>query len=66
MINVKINTTGETKSIEISGHAGYAEHGNDIVCAAVSTIFQVAVLGLVQMARQYKGYIRVVTVEDEQ
>lgn len=24
----------------ISGHAGYAEHGKDIVCAAVSTLLQ--------------------------
>lgn len=27
--------------IKIEGHAGYAAHGQDIVCAAVSTITQV-------------------------
>lgn len=26
--------------IEITGHAGYAEKGKDIVCAAVSVLFQ--------------------------
>ena len=34
MIKVKISK----KSIEISGHAKYAAHGKDIVCAAVSSI----------------------------
>ncbi len=28
------------------GHAGYAEAGQDIVCAGVSTLLQTAVLGL--------------------
>lgn len=27
--------------IKIEGHAGYAAHGQDIVCAAISTITQV-------------------------
>lgn len=26
--------------VQISGHAGYAEHGKDIVCASVSMLFQ--------------------------
>ena len=26
-------------SLEISGHANYAEHGKDIVCAAATTLF---------------------------
>lgn len=26
--------------VEVTGHAGYAEKGNDIVCAAVSILFQ--------------------------
>lgn len=28
------------------GHTGYADHGEDIVCAAVSALTQTAVLGL--------------------
>ena len=30
------------------GHAGYAEHGEDIVCAAVSAITQTALIGLTE------------------
>lgn len=26
--------------ISVSGHAGYADHGHDIVCAAVSALWQ--------------------------
>ncbi len=31
---------------EISGHTGYAEAGNDIVCSATSSMAQMCVLGL--------------------
>lgn len=30
------------------GHAGYAEHGEDIVCAAVSAITQTALIGITE------------------
>ena len=30
----------------VTGHAGYAEHGQDIVCAAVSALAQTAVIAL--------------------
>lgn len=36
MIVVKVSTTG----LSVDGHAGYAETGNDIVCAAVSALSQ--------------------------
>lgn len=38
MISVVItrDSTGLIRSIEISGHSGYAEAGSDIVCSAVS------------------------------
>ncbi len=32
--------------IKCSGHTGYAEYGSDIVCAAVSSIVQTAMLGV--------------------
>jgi len=40
MIKVKIKrkTTGDIESVTISGHAGFADPGQDIVCAAVSGI----------------------------
>ncbi len=31
---------------EISGHSGYAEEGSDIVCSAISSISQMAVVGI--------------------
>ncbi len=42
MIEVK-HTDGR---IKVSGHAGYAPHGQDIVCAAVSTLVQNMVLSI--------------------
>lgn len=36
MIEIEI----EKNSISVKGHAGFAEPGKDIVCAAVSTLFQ--------------------------
>ncbi len=44
-------------SISIEGHADYDEYGKDIICASVSTILQVAQLGLIQLANQYPEYI---------
>lgn len=39
MINIKVFTNNEyIKGFELSGHAGYSENGNDIVCAAVSVL----------------------------
>ncbi len=42
MINLRIERLEDERSrqIEISGHAGYAEKGKDIVCAAVSILSQ--------------------------
>ena len=37
---------GAIQRFEIAGHAGYAPHGDDIVCAAVSALGQAAILGL--------------------
>ncbi len=36
-INIKKETDGQIKEFELSGHADYADHGYDIVCAAVSS-----------------------------
>ena len=40
MINVIIKRDMDkvAKGIEIKGHAGYAEYGQDIICAAVSSL----------------------------
>ena len=37
---------GEIISIESKGHSGYAKHGRDIVCAAVSALMQALLTGI--------------------
>lgn len=37
MIQIKIKKSDSRSLIEIQGHANYADYGNDIVCAAIST-----------------------------
>lgn len=44
-------------SIEATGHANYAEHGKDIVCAAVSALLQT--LELRGTATKQKGVMKV-------
>ena len=36
MIRAKYRREGDIHRLSLSGHAGYAEHGADIVCSAVS------------------------------
>jgi uncharacterized protein YsxB (DUF464 family) len=38
MIRVNYLREGERHRLSVTGHAGYAAHGNDIVCAGVSGI----------------------------
>lgn len=42
-----IRNNGEIVSYEISGHAGYGKKGSDIICAAVSTVTQQTVIGII-------------------
>ena len=59
-------------TVECEGHSGYAEAGEDIVCAGVSSIVQTALLGLMQVAGvdvDYetdadRGYLRMQLPED--
>ena len=37
-------------SVECDGHTGYGVEGEDIVCAALSSIVQTAVLGVMRVA----------------
>ncbi len=34
----QVDSNGQYKGFLLKGHAGYAEHGQDIVCAAVSAL----------------------------
>lgn len=40
---------GRIARFRVTGHAGYADRGRDVVCAAVSVVSQAAVLGLMQI-----------------
>lgn len=47
MTNVTIfKKEGNILGFDVSGHSGYAEFGSDIVCSAISTLSQSAVVGL--------------------
>lgn len=75
MINIAVtrNSSHLISSCSIEGHAGFDEHGFDIVCAAVSGISCTAIVGLQQVTKtvgQYEnesGYclIRPQAVSDE-
>ena len=51
-IGIQRNSDGQVIGCHMSGHAGYDEHGFDIVCAAVSALSATAMLGLTQIAQQ--------------
>lgn len=48
MTKIKIfkNRNGSIIKYEIKGHSGYAEHGKDILCSAISTLGQTALIAL--------------------
>ena len=69
MTTVKFGKSGNRiVSVECDGHTGYGVEGEDIVCAALSSIVQTAVLGLMRVAginveytvRQEEGYLKAV------
>lgn len=40
MVKIKIKQAEKDCIIEIQGHANYAQKGQDIVCSAISTLYQ--------------------------
>ncbi|MFE1631061.1 ribosomal-processing cysteine protease Prp [Brevibacillus reuszeri] len=57
MIKIKVLLDNGEMKIEAVGHANYAEHGKDIVCAGISTIMQTALLGIQAIAQQYPEHV---------
>ena len=52
MINVIVIKEKQTiKTIEATGHSGYAENGADIVCSAVSTLMETLANGLTEVVK---------------
>ena len=56
MIEVNYTQSGCEGCIKITGHAGYAEPGKDIVCAAVSTLAQTLAVSLEKLTPDSVGY----------
>ncbi len=48
---------GRIVGFKAIGHSGYAPHGEDIVCAAISALTQSAVNGLLEVACVKTNYI---------
>ncbi len=63
MIKVEVKQQNdEIVSVTLTGHAGYAEHGEDIVCAAVSALTTNAVNGIDRLAK-FQPIVEVEQVE---
>ena len=61
MIRVKVTYREDCIcSLEVTGHAGYAEHGSDIVCAAVSVLVTTTINGIERLA----GFTPLTEVDD--
>ncbi|MDO4179193.1 MAG: ribosomal-processing cysteine protease Prp [Phascolarctobacterium sp.] len=71
-LDVWKNSKGLIDSYEVSGHAGYAEEGQDIICSAVSALTQTPIYGLTNHLKlkpeveinQDQGFLRVVLKEE--
>jgi len=52
MITVTIVKDGfDYKGIRSEGHANYAPHGQDIVCASISALIQTAIQGIINLSK---------------
>lgn len=73
MIHVKPLTIDNVTSYRfgfiVEGHAEFAPHGQDIVCAGVSAIVQAAILGIEHYTyadvKKKEGYIKVHITHDD-
>jgi uncharacterized protein YsxB (DUF464 family) len=55
-VQVRRAPDGTITELHVSGHAGYAEQGEDIVCAAVTALVVTAQIGLKRVAKHpYEG-----------
>jgi len=50
-VTIEEDSQGRLSSFVATGHAGWADKGNDVVCAAVSALLQAAWLGLTEVAK---------------
>ena len=59
MINITVKEENGHINIDVNGHANYAPHGQDIVCAGVSAIVQTTLLGLEAIADSYPHNVHI-------
>jgi uncharacterized protein len=57
VIRITASREGDRHTLVIEGHADSAPKGWDIVCAAISAIYQTALLGFAACAKQYSSYV---------
>jgi uncharacterized protein YsxB (DUF464 family) len=50
-VHIRRDSRDRLSSFFAAGHAGWADSGKDIVCAAVSTLLQAAWLGMTDVAK---------------
>lgn len=58
MIKVQVRRAPDGAVVEVrtEGHAGFADHGEDIVCAAVTALVVTALIGIKRVAQHpYEG-----------
>ncbi|TYP57590.1 ribosomal-processing cysteine protease Prp [Thermosediminibacter litoriperuensis] len=70
-VTVVLDARGKIRELLIRGHAGYAEYGKDIVCAAVSALAETAVIGIEEVAGvnaslvKREGYFHLTVPQDD-
>ena len=57
MTKITITKGNGRMIIDVDGHADYAPHGQDIVCAGISAIIQSSAVGLQAIAETYPDYV---------
>lgn len=63
---------GHIREVMCDGHTNYGEYGEDVVCAALSSVVQTAALGLMSVAginiflerEETKGYLKMIIPEE--
>lgn len=58
MTKIEYNQKENQFSLLAKGHAGFADSGNDIVCAAISTLTQTLVYHLIDNSKNYSYTIK--------
>ena len=58
MIEVRLSrSNGKLVAFHIEGHAGFDEHGRDLVCCAVSAISQTTLIGMEEVVKVKPKYV---------